>query len=116
MLQQLPKQLTHLIANLNEDQLHTLYRLVVERLNLVHKARALHAMRNFHMLDTVSFTHNGKYYEGMVTRLNQKTITVTLKDGNRWNVSPGALTKIDKENPLKEVLTNEQWQKLKKTK
>lgn len=91
---QLPKQIINLIESLNEDQLHALYRVVAERLNLVHKARALVAMRNFYILDRVLFTHNGKHYEGVVTRLNQKTITVTLDDGTRWGVSPGNLKKI----------------------
>lgn len=108
------RQLTRLISSLNEDQIHALYRIIVDRLNLVHKARALSAMRKFHILDRVSFTHNGKYYKGVVTRLNQKTITVTLDDGNRWNVSPGSLTKIQTDNSLKELLTKEQWQKMHK--
>ena len=68
-------------------------------------------MRNFYILDRVSFTHNGKYYEGVVTRLNQKTITVILDDGNRWNISPGNLKKIDQENPLKEFLIIEHGKK-----
>ncbi len=107
MSAQLPQQLNSLIKDLNEDQLHALYRIVVERLNLVHKVRALYAMRNFNILDRVSFTHNEKHYEGTVTRLNQKTITVILDDGNHWNVAPGVLTKLDQENPLKEILTEE---------
>ena len=103
-MSQLPKQIIRLIESLNEDQLHALYRVVAERLNLVHKARALAAMRNFYILDRVTFTHNGKRYEGIVTRLNQKTITVTLDDGNRWGIHPGNLKKIDQENPLKRTL------------
>lgn len=110
-MSQLPKQITNLIESLNEDQLHTLYRVVAERLNLIHKARALVAMRNFYILDRVSFSHNGKRYEGVVTRLNQKTITVTLDDDTRWGISPGNLKKIDQENPLKELLTIEHGKK-----
>ena len=103
-MSQLQKQIIRLIESLNEDQLHALYRVVAERLNLVHKARALAAMRNFYILDRVTFTHNDKRYEGIVTRLNQKTITVTLDDGNRWGIHPGNLKKIDQENPLKRTL------------
>lgn len=99
----LPKDIIRLIKHLNEDQLHSLYRMIVDRLNLVHRARALSAMKNFSILDRVSFSHNGKYYEGIVSRLNQKTITVILNDGNRWNVSPGNLRKVTKDNPLKEI-------------
>ncbi|HWS84692.1 MAG TPA: hypothetical protein VN207_10590 [Ktedonobacteraceae bacterium] len=103
MPQQLPKELINLIESLDEDQLHALNHLVVEQLRLVHHARTLNAMRSFHVMDRVWFTHNEKYYEGTITRLNQKTVSITLDDGNRWNVSPGVLTKIDTENPLKEL-------------
>ncbi|HEY4034486.1 MAG TPA: hypothetical protein VGL94_11040 [Ktedonobacteraceae bacterium] len=97
MAQQLPKELINLIENLNEDQLHALNNLVVEQLRLVHHARTLDAMRSFHVTDRVWFTHNEKYYEGIITRLNQKTISVTVDDGGRWNIPPGMLKKVDKE-------------------
>ena len=103
MAQQLPKELINLIENLNEGQLHALNHLVVEQLRLVHHVRTLDAMRSFHVTDRVWFTHNEKYYEGTITRLNQKTVSVTLDDGNRWNVSPGVLQKVNTENPLKEL-------------
>ena len=101
----LSKQILHLVKTLNEDQLHSLYRVVADRLNLMHRARALSAMRNFNVLDRVSFTHNGKYYEGNISRLNQKTITVILDDGNRWNVSPGNLKKMLIESPFKKLIS-----------
>jgi hypothetical protein len=51
-------------------------------------------MSQFHVLDRVSFVHNGKQYEGTVTRLNQKTISIMLDDATRWNVAPSLLTKL----------------------
>lgn len=110
----LPKQLIHLIENLNGEQLHALYRLVADRLNLVHKVQALAQMQKFNVLDRVSFTHNGSYYEGTVTRLNQKTITVILDNGHHWNVSPDLLTKLPHDHPFKEILTEEQLEQLRK--
>ena len=94
MDRQLPKQLLRMIETLDEDQLHALYRIVAQRLQLAQKAQALSAMSRFHVLDRVSFFHNGKQYEGTVTRLNQKTISVMLDDGTRWNVAPSLLTKV----------------------
>lgn len=117
MSQLLPKQLTQMLEHLNEDQLQGLYRLVADRLHILHKMRALYAMKDFAILDHVSFNHNGKYYEGVVTRLNQKTITVTLNDGNHWNVSPGFLTKMQKEPPQKDIqVTRKRWEDLQKQK
>jgi hypothetical protein len=69
----LPKQLLTLIDTLDEDQLHALYHRVAERLQLAQRAHTVYAMSQFHVLDRVSFVHNGKQYEGTLTRLNQKT-------------------------------------------
>ena len=42
-------------------------------------------MSAFNIGDTVSFTpEHGTIVVGMVTRLNQKTVTVYTKDGHRW--------------------------------
>ena len=94
MARQLPKQLLRMVETLDEDQLHALYHIVAQRLQLAQKAHALAAMSQFHVLDRVSFVHNGKPYEGTVTRLNQKTISIMLDDGTRWNVAPSLLTKV----------------------
>ena len=91
---QVPKQLLRMVDTLDEEQLHTLYHIVAQRLQLAQKAHALAAMSRFHVLDRVSFVHNGKQYEGTVTRLNQKTISIVLEDGTRWNVAPSLLTKL----------------------
>jgi len=72
MARQLPKQLLRMVDTLDEDQLHALYHIVAQRLQLAQKVHALAAMSQFHVLDRVSFVHNGKQYEGTVTRLNQK--------------------------------------------
>ena len=94
MARQLPKQLLRLVDTLDEEQLHALYHVVAQRLQLAQKAHALAAMSQFQVLDRVSFVHNGKQYEGTVTRLNQKTIGIMLDDGTRWNVAPSLLTKV----------------------
>jgi hypothetical protein len=94
MARQVPKQLLRIVETLDDDQLHSLYYIVAQRLQLAQKDHALAAMRQFHVLDRVSFVHNGKQHEGTVTRLNQKTISIMLDDGTRWNVAPSLLTKV----------------------
>lgn len=95
MIHKLPAQIIKILENLNEGQLHTLYQLTAQRLKLMHAARAVYAMKDFNILDRVYFDHNGKRIEGIVTRLNQRTITVTTDDSGHWNVSPGLLTRIE---------------------
>jgi hypothetical protein len=70
----------------------------------VPRAQALFAMRNFQVLDRVSFHYHGEQKIGTVIRLNQKTISVKLDTGEQWNISPQMLYKVDEENPISEML------------
>ena len=105
MARQLPNQLLRIVETLDEDQLHALYHVVAQRLQLAQKAHALAAMSQFHVLARVSFVHHDKPYEGTVTRLNQKTISIVLDDGTRWNVAPSLLTKVaDRQDTVLQLL------------
>ena len=105
---QLPQHIKQWIDHLSEDELHFLHSVVADRLRLLHKAKALFAMRKFQMLDRVYFEHNGERKDGIVTRLNQRTITVTLNNGNRWNVSPDFLKKVEEQKPISEIFAASQ--------
>jgi hypothetical protein len=50
MAGQVPKQLLRMVETLDEEQLHALYHLVAQRLQLAQKAHALAAMSRFHVL------------------------------------------------------------------
>lgn len=83
------------IKRLNEQDLLFLNRLIVERLKLISQARATSLMTSFTMGDRVSFqASDGQVQEGVVLRLNKKTISVATDDGYQWNVSPGLLSLI----------------------
>ena len=80
------------IKRLDEEDLLFLNRLIVERLNLISQARATTQMTRFTKGDRVGFkTSDGRMLEGMVLRLNKKTISVVTDDGHQWNVAPGLL-------------------------
>ena len=83
------------IKRLNEDDLLFLNRLIVERLKLISQARATTLMTSFTRGDRVGFeTPDGRTLEGVVLRLNKKTISVAASDGSQWNVAPGLLRLI----------------------
>jgi len=94
----LSEQIRQLVESLGEDQLHELLHLVSDRLRLFHKARALYAMKDFQVFDRVYFDYRGERKEGTVTRLNQKTISVRLINGESWKVAPDFLIKIIERN------------------
>ena len=84
------------IKRLNEDDLRFLNRLIVERLKLISQARATALMANFTKGDRVCFqAPDGQMIEGIVLRLNKKTISITTDDGHRWNVAPGLLRLVE---------------------
>ena len=65
-------------------------RLIVERLKLISKARATALTTKFTRDHRAGFqAPDGRMLEGIVLRLNKKTISTTTDDGHRWNVAPG---------------------------
>jgi len=83
------------ITRLNEEDLLFLNRLIVERLKLISQARATTLMTSFTRGDRVGFqAPDGRMLEGMVLRLNKKTISVATDDSHQWNVAPGLLRLI----------------------
>lgn len=80
------------IKRLNEEDLRFLNRLIVERIKLISQARSTSLMATFTRGDRVEFqTSDGRMMEGVVLRLNKKTVSVATDDGHQWNVSPGLL-------------------------
>ena len=80
------------IKRLGEDDLLFLNRLIIERLKLISQARSTILMADFSISDLVSFqTSDGIEIQGVVLRLNKKTISIDTGDGQRWNVAPGLL-------------------------
>lgn len=83
------------IRQLGEEDLLFLNQLIVERLKLISQARATTLMAGFGKGDRVGFqAPDGRRLEGVVLRLNKKTISVATDDGHRWNVAPGLLKLI----------------------
>ncbi len=83
------------IKCLEEDDLLFLNQLTVERLKLISQARSTSQMAAFGIGDLVSFRSlDGHNIEGVVQRLNKKTVSVKTSDGHRWNVAPDLLRLI----------------------
>jgi hypothetical protein len=80
------------IAELGEDDLRFVNRLVVDRLNLLAQARSTALLADFHVGQDVRFTGpDGRVIRGRIQRLNKKTASLVTADGERWNVAPGLL-------------------------
>lgn len=83
------------IDGLTETELIDLNNRVVERLRFLHQARVHSRMLEFSVGDRVSFQAEGREpLLGVLTRYNKKTVTVITDQGQRWNVTPGALRRV----------------------
>ena len=88
------------IDGLSEAELVDLNHRVVERLRLMRQVRAHADMLEFRIGERVSFTPDGRGpVQGVLTRYNQKSVTVVTDDGRRWTVSPSLLSRVTSSAP-----------------
>lgn len=82
------------IDKLSEAELVDLNNRIVARLNLLAQMRIHSEMIQFSVGDRVTFTAEGsRVVSGILTRYNRKTVTMIADYGQRWNVSPGLLSR-----------------------
>jgi len=87
------------IDDLNEAELVDLNHRIVERLRFLSQMRAHSQMLEFRIGDRVTFQPEGlPPVIGMLTRYNQKSVTIITDDGHRWRVSPALLRKAASES------------------
>jgi hypothetical protein len=84
------------IEKLGMDDLRTLNKLIVDRINFVVKSKNDSLRSNFSPGNKVQFkTKIGDYKHGVVIRVNQKTVSVAIEgETGWWNVSPHALERM----------------------
>ena len=97
------------IDKLTEAELIDLNNRVVARLQFLSQMRAHAEMLEFKIGDRVSFQPDGyRRLVGVLTRYNRKTVTVITDDGQRWNVSPRLLGRVDEShrsgNPVANIV------------
>ncbi|QRM32535.1 hypothetical protein [Microvirga sp. VF16] len=91
------------IDQLTEAEPIDLNHRIVERVRFLDQMGAHVEMLEFKIGNRVSFQPPGQgQLEGVLTRYNKKTVTVITATGQRWNVSPTLLSKV---NPAKDTST-----------
>jgi len=68
---------------------HELWDLLREVQDRVHRTECM----TYYSGDKVIFNNRGIKSTGTVTKVNQKTISITLDNGARWKVTPSSLAK-----------------------
>ncbi|HEX9565756.1 MAG TPA: hypothetical protein VF981_17375 [Gemmatimonadaceae bacterium] len=84
------------IDTLTEAELIDLNHRIVARLGFLRQMRAHADMLEFRIGDRVEFSADARpRVVGILTRYNRKTVTVITDAGERWNVAPALLRRVD---------------------
>lgn len=86
------------IEGLSRPELTALNRRVVERIRYLQRLKTRSQLDRFQPGDRVGFPHEGRTVEGVVVRVNQKTLSVHTSEGH-WNIHPHFLTKLEAASP-----------------
>ena len=81
------------IEKLSQEELLELNRRIVRRLDYLHSLKTRSQLDRFEPGDRVSFQSDGRTVEGIVVRVNRKTLSVRTKD-THWNIHPRFLSKV----------------------
>jgi hypothetical protein len=84
------------IDQLTESELIDLNHRIVARLRFLRQLDAHASMLEFRIGERVTFNPDGRpQVTGMITRYNKKTVSIVTDDGQRWNVAPQFLEKVE---------------------
>ena len=81
------------IEKLSLDQLLDLNRRVVRRIEYLHGLKTRANLDRFEVGDRVSFLSEGRAVEGIVVRVNRKTLSIRTPDAH-WNIHPRFITRL----------------------
>ena len=95
------------IDQLTEDELVELNHRIIERLKFIDTMQAHQSMMAFNIGNRVSFDSKHGRQIGILTKFNQKTVTVVTDNGHRWRISPHLLTEVKEAELVKQIINND---------
>jgi len=81
------------IEKLSLEELFDLNKRVVRRIRYLHSLKTRAQLDQFEVGDRVSFQSDGRAVEGIVVRVNRKTVSVKTRDSH-WTIPPKFLTRM----------------------
>ena len=81
------------IEKFSLEELFDLNKRIVRRIEYLHSLKTRSHLDKFEVGDRVTFKSDGRVVEGIVTRVNRKTLSIRTKD-TRWNIHPKFITKV----------------------
>lgn len=86
------------LEHLSLEELIELNKRVVQRIRALHGRKTQKELEPFKVGDRVSFQSDGRLVEGLVVRVNRKTLSVRTGETS-WTLPPGFVTKLPTTTP-----------------
>ena len=99
------------LGSLSEEELIKLNEQIIKRLKELRDQNRFQQISQFKMGDIVSFPRDGQKEEGLIIRINQKTVSVMTVTYAKWILSPGLLIKEQKPSEKIRVLQSKLFPK-----
>jgi len=81
-------ELQEYVDRLSIEEARVVYKLIARRLNAIQHLHETALLQRFHVGDRVAFHSAGRHIEGLIVRVNLRTVSVTEDGGKRWTVAP----------------------------
>jgi putative ribosome biogenesis GTPase RsgA len=81
------------IENLNLEELLQLNKRIVHRIQYLSRLKTRSQLDKFEVGDQVTFQSNGRMAQGVIVRVNQKSLSVRTQN-SYWNIHPNFVTKV----------------------
>jgi hypothetical protein len=83
-----------MVDEMDRDELRYLNDHCIARYRELNREKAQEKMSDLSVGDPVRFTHKGIPYEGRITKLNRKTVSVDTGEERGWLIPPALLEKV----------------------
>lgn len=86
------------LENLSEEELLVLNEQVVAKIKELRNQKNTQQISQFKLGDMISFAYKGKKVQGIIFRINQKSISILTASNERLSLSPGLVMKEKRPN------------------
>ena len=83
------------VDSLSIDEARTVHGLIVKRINAIMHFHETAALLQYNVGERVAFHSASRHIEGLVVRINLRTVSVIDNIGKRWTVAPQFLMKVE---------------------
>lgn len=87
-------RLREFIDGLNVQEAREAYGMLARKLDALARLNETVALEQYSIGERVAFHHDRQHIEGVIVRINLRSVSIVAADGRRWTVSPHYVAKV----------------------